>query len=75
MPLTRSQLAAMLADNIGLTKVEARDLVASFYEELTLALETGESVFLAGFGEFQVTEGRVSFFSGPEGLDAQLWVS
>lgn len=44
-----------------LTKVEARDLVASFYEELTLALETGESVFLAGFGEFRVTEGRVSF--------------
>lgn len=61
MNLTRSQLAFMLADSIGLTKVEARNLVASFYEELTLALETGEMVHLAGFGDFQVTEGRVTF--------------
>ena len=39
MPLTRSHLAAMLTDSIGLTKVEARDLVAAFYDELILALD------------------------------------
>ena len=61
MILTRSQLAAMLADTIGLTKVEARNLVAGFYDELILALETGEKVHLAGFVDFQVTEGRVAF--------------
>jgi len=44
----------MLADSIGLTKVEARDLVAAFYDELILALENGEKVHLAGFGDFQV---------------------
>ena len=55
----------MLADAIGLTKVEARDLVAGFYDELILALETGESVILTGFGEFRVAEGRVGFL--PEG--------
>ena len=60
MPLTRSHLATMLSDS-GLSKREARALVGSFYEELILALETGEMVVLTGFGEFKVNEGRVSF--------------
>ena len=63
MLLTCSHLATMLADSIGLIKVEARALVAAFYDELTRALETGEPVVLAGFGEFKGNEGRVSFSS------------
>lgn len=53
MPLTKPQLAAMLLGQLGLNKREAQDLVESFYEEISLALESGESVNLAGFGRFE----------------------
>jgi integration host factor subunit alpha len=53
MPLTKAELAAMLLDQLGLNEREASDLVAGFYEEISLALETGESVQLAGFGRFE----------------------
>jgi hypothetical protein len=39
MPLTRSHLADLLSDSIGLSKREARDLVAAFYDELISALD------------------------------------
>ena len=53
MPLTKSQLAVMLLDQLGLNEREAEGLVDSFYEEIALALESGESVRLAGFGRFE----------------------
>ena len=52
MPLTKAQLAARLLDQLGLKLREAEDLVESFYEEISLALETDESVSLAGFRTF-----------------------
>ena len=53
MPLTKSQLAAMLLDQLGLNEREAHDMVEGFYEEISLALASGESVNLAGFGRFE----------------------
>lgn len=53
MTLTKSQLAAMLLDQLGLNEHEAEGLVESFYEEISLALTAGESVNLAGFGNFE----------------------
>jgi integration host factor subunit alpha len=53
MPLTKSQLAAMLLDHLGLNEREAEGLVDSFYEEIASALANGESVNLAGFGKFE----------------------
>ena len=43
----------MLLDQLGLNEREAGDLVESFYEEISLALDTGESVQLADFGRFE----------------------
>ncbi|OGA35306.1 MAG: hypothetical protein A3G80_07620 [Betaproteobacteria bacterium RIFCSPLOWO2_12_FULL_62_13b] len=48
-----TDLAAMLLDQLGLNEREADDLVDSFYEEIRLALESSESVNLAGFGRFE----------------------
>jgi hypothetical protein len=53
IPLTRSHLATMLTDSIGLSKSEARSFVASFYEELTYTLEAGEKVPGSEFSENQ----------------------
>jgi len=42
-----------LPEGARLTREEADDLVDSFYEEIRLALESSESVNLAGFGRFE----------------------
>ena len=53
MPLTKPQPAALLFDKLGLDEREAEGLVESFYEEIASALVNGESVNLAGFGNFE----------------------
>lgn len=53
MPLSKPQLAAMLFNELGLSEREAHDMVETFFEEICLALEAGESVNLAGFGRFE----------------------
>ena len=52
MALTKASLAEHLFDSLGLNKREAKELVESFFEEVRLALERGESVKLSGFGNF-----------------------
>src|SRR6201993_3485592 len=54
--LTKAELAELLFDNVGLKKREAKDMVETFFEEIRLALESGESVKLSGFGNFQLRD-------------------
>ncbi len=56
MTLTKAELADMLFDKVGLNKREAKDLVDTFFEEIRIALEKGDSVKLSGFGNFQLRE-------------------
>jgi integration host factor subunit alpha len=50
--LTKAELAEMLFDQVGLNKREAKDMVETFFEEISAALVRGESVKLSGFGNF-----------------------
>src|SRR5207237_3427111 len=54
MTLTKAELADMLFEKVGLNKREANDMVETFFEEIRLALENGESVKLSGCGNFQL---------------------
>lgn len=54
--LTKSELADLLFDKVGLNKREAKDMVETFFEEIRLSLEAGDSVKLSGFGNFQLRE-------------------
>ena len=54
--LTKAELADMLFDQVGLNKREAKDMVEAFFEEVRDALETGDSVKLSGFGNFQLRD-------------------
>ena len=54
MTLTKAELADLLFDKVGLNKREAKDMVESFFEEIRATLETGTSVKLSGFGNFQL---------------------
>lgn len=56
MTLTKAELADLLFDQVGLNKREAKDMVESFFEEIRLALESGDSVKLSGFGNFQLRD-------------------
>lgn len=54
--LTKAELAEQLFTKLGLNKREAKDLVEHFFEEIRAALETGESVKLSGFGNFNLRD-------------------
>lgn len=54
MTLTKADMAEMLFDQVGLNKREAKDMVEAFFEEIRLALETGDTVKLSGFGNFEL---------------------
>jgi len=56
MTLTKAELADLLFEKVGLNKREAKDMVESFFEEIRVALESGDSVKLSGFGNFQLRE-------------------
>lgn len=52
--LTKADLANLLFEQVGLNKREAKDMVDAFFDEINAALERGETVKLAGFGNFQL---------------------
>lgn len=54
--LTKAELADLLFEKVGLNKREAKDMAESFFEEIRLQLEKGESVKLSGFGNFQLRD-------------------
>jgi integration host factor subunit alpha len=54
--LTKAELSDMLFDSLGLNKREAKDFVDAFFDEIRLALESGDSVKLSGFGNFQLRD-------------------
>lgn len=54
--LTKAELADLLFDKVGLNKREAKDMVETFFEEIRLSLESGDTVKLSGFGNFQLRD-------------------
>lgn len=54
--LTKAELAELLFDNVGLNKREAKDMVEAFFDAIRDALESGDSVKLSGFGNFQLRD-------------------
>ncbi|MBF6570725.1 MAG: integration host factor subunit alpha [Candidatus Binataceae bacterium] len=54
MTLERTTLASLLSEKIGLNGREAKDMVEAFFDEIGAALERGEGVKLAGFGNFRL---------------------
>ena len=56
MALTRADMAESLFNELGLNKNEARELVNSYFEELTASLAVGEQVKLSGFGNFDLRD-------------------
>ena len=54
--LTKAELADLMFEKVGLNKREAKDMVEAFFEEVRTSLETGDTVKLSGFGNFQLRD-------------------
>jgi integration host factor subunit alpha len=54
MTLTKAELAEILSDKAHLPKRDGKDFVELFFEEIRLALESGDAVKLSGFGNFEL---------------------
>ncbi|EJS90818.1 integration host factor subunit alpha [Pasteurella multocida subsp. multocida str. Anand1_cattle] len=60
MTLTKVELADNLIEKLHLNKRDAKELVENFFEEIRVALETGEDVKLSGFGNFELRDKYIS---------------
>lgn len=56
MTLTKADLADLLFEQVGLNKREAKDMVEAFFEEVRGSLQSGDSVKLSGFGNFELRQ-------------------
>lgn len=54
--MIKADFAERLFDELGLNKREAKEMVELFFEEIKLALETGEQVKISGFGKFELRD-------------------
>lgn len=54
--MNKADLVAKLADDAGITKVQANAVIDSFTEAVQKTLKKGDSVTLVGFGTFSVSK-------------------
>src|SRR5210317_1115910 len=54
--LTKSDMADMLFEELGLNKREAKEIVEMFFEEIRASLESNEQVKISGFGNFELRD-------------------
>ena len=54
--LTKLDLAIGLSERIGLSRVESKEIVELFFEEIRKSLECGENVHISGFGNFDLRD-------------------
>ena len=54
--MTKADLVEMLFNRMGINKRDAKDMVDAFFDEIRTALESGRTVKLSGFGNFQLRD-------------------
>ena len=52
--ITKSDLVNHLYENMGLNKVESKEIVEAFFEEIKNSLVNDEEVKISGFGNFKI---------------------
>lgn len=52
--MTKADIVSKISDKLGMEKTEVQAAVESFMDEVKGSLETGENVYLRGFGSFIV---------------------
>ena len=52
--MTKAEIVAKISDDLGIDKGDVLATVESFMSEVKGSLETGENVYLRGFGSFTI---------------------
>ena len=50
--MTKADIVTKISDRLGVEKIETQAVVEQFMKEVKNALESGENVYLRGFGSF-----------------------
>ena len=50
--MTKADIVTKISERLGVEKIETQAIVEQFMKEVKNALETGENVYLRGFGSF-----------------------
>ena len=50
--MTKADLVAKISEKSGMEKGDVQDIVEKFMEEVKTSLESGDNVYLRGFGSF-----------------------
>lgn len=64
--LTKAEIVNRLHVDLGFSKLEARELTESFFEEVAKTLEGNEIVKLSGFGNFVLWRKRARIGRNPK---------
>lgn len=64
--MNKNELISAIAENAGLTKVDAKKALDGFISVTTDALKKGEKIALIGFGTFDVVERRARVGLNPK---------
>lgn len=71
--ITKSELADTLAEKVGLSPRDAKEIVRAFFVEISNVLETGEEVKLSNFGNFTTRDKAARPGRNPKtGLEAEI---
>ena len=70
MVLTRAAMVESLINELGLSKIDGRELVDLFIEELMASLAVGEQVKLPGFGNFELRDKKERPGRNPKTLES-----
>jgi DNA-binding protein HU-beta len=52
--MTKADIVARLSDKTGIEKTDVQAIVDGFMREVRVSLETGDNVYLRGFGSFVI---------------------
>jgi DNA-binding protein HU-beta len=64
--MTKAELVAKIADDAGLTKVQAEKALNSFMAATTAALKAGDKITLTGFGTFSAVNRAARIGRNPQ---------
>ena len=56
MPVKKNELAARIAEKMGMTKKQGVEILDAFVDEVTKVLRSGDKVNITGFGIFKVAD-------------------
>jgi integration host factor subunit alpha len=70
--LTKADLVESLFHELGLNKVEAKEMVELFFESIRGSLESGHPVKLSGLGNFELRDKKARPGRNPKTMESKM---